>query len=337
MKRYRPALAVANAKYLPLPDESVDLSVQSPPYANKVRNYGAGEGEIGREDGIDCWSWATGSERCGVCYMCAMRAVLEEMWRVLRPTGLAFFVLDDGYARGAAGFRAKEMLLVPERFGLMAQRMGWIVRAKPIWWKRNAKPEGKLRDRPARDYEPIYMLAKGDDYTWNIEAGRREPAAYTRKGGTAAYTANGATNNGVGSKSFHQMAPNGALMRTVLFDEVWHEVLDIPTVASGGLHYAPFPPALAAKLIQIASNPGDLVIDVFAGTGTTCVEAARLDRRAAGFDLSPLFLREDAAARIDRAFGPVEAEMALIADWSAGRAIPGGGEFVDLPLFATPG
>ncbi|NOU34488.1 MAG: hypothetical protein HOO96_41880 [Polyangiaceae bacterium] len=47
-------------------------------------------------------------------------------------------------------------------------------------------------------------------------------------------------------------------------------------------------PTTAARLVHAFSEPGELVLDPFCGSGTVLVEAARLGRRAIGTDLNPL-------------------------------------------------
>ncbi|HEX9491237.1 MAG TPA: site-specific DNA-methyltransferase [Stellaceae bacterium] len=62
-------------------------------------------------------------------------------------------------------------------------------------------------------------------------------------------------------------------------------------------HPAPFPEALPNRLIAMYSFravpalgwPGDIVLDPFVGSGTTCVAARRLGRRFVGIDLNPDF------------------------------------------------
>lgn len=49
-------------------------------------------------------------------------------------------------------------------------------------------------------------------------------------------------------------------------------------------HAAPFPEELPRRLIKLYSCPGDLVLDPFVGSGTTCVAAKRLRRRWFGID-----------------------------------------------------
>ncbi len=66
---------------------------------------------------------------------------------------------------------------------------------------------------------------------------------------------------------------------------------------------AKFPPQLPAFLIERLSDPGDVVLDPMAGSGTTLVEAARLGRRAIGCDIDPL-ARMIATAKLTPVEGP---------------------------------
>ncbi len=63
--------------------------------------------------------------------------------------------------------------------------------------------------------------------------------------------------------------------------------------ASHNLHAFPakFPPQLPRKFIEGLTEPGDVVLDPMAGSGTTVVEALLAGRRGLGFDIDPLALR----------------------------------------------
>jgi DNA modification methylase len=66
-------------------------------------------------------------------------------------------------------------------------------------------------------------------------------------------------------------------------------VFSIPTrrASAGAGHHAAFPPELPRRLIAATSEPGDAVLDPFAGTGTTGEAARALGRRATLVDGSP--------------------------------------------------
>lgn len=51
-------------------------------------------------------------------------------------------------------------------------------------------------------------------------------------------------------------------------------------------HPAPFPVELAARVIKLYSYVGDVVLDPFMGSGSTCIAAKALNRHYVGFDIS---------------------------------------------------
>jgi site-specific DNA-methyltransferase (adenine-specific) len=53
-----------------------------------------------------------------------------------------------------------------------------------------------------------------------------------------------------------------------------------------GFHGCQMPEQLLARIIKVSSNPGDLVVDPFAGSGSTLVVAKKLHRRCFGMELS---------------------------------------------------
>lgn len=66
-------------------------------------------------------------------------------------------------------------------------------------------------------------------------------------------------------------------------------------------HPAQFPVAVIERIIRACSNPGDVVLDPFMGSGTTALVAVQLGRPVIGFELSPRYI-EIAARRLDSFF-----------------------------------
>jgi len=62
-------------------------------------------------------------------------------------------------------------------------------------------------------------------------------------------------------------------------------------------HPTPKPEALLGRVITSTSNAGDVVLDPFAGSGTTCVVAERLGRQWIGIERDPAYI-EIAATRL---------------------------------------
>jgi DNA modification methylase len=79
-------------------------------------------------------------------------------------------------------------------------------------------------------------------------------------------------------------------------------------VKRAGHHPAPFPEKLPGRLMRLYTYgaagdfPGELVLDPFAGTGTTCAVARRMGRRYVGIDIDPAYV-EIARARVHDAKG----------------------------------
>jgi hypothetical protein len=71
--------------------------------------------------------------------------------------------------------------------------------------------------------------------------------------------------------------------RDVFPTDVWR----LAAANSKKAHYAAFPAELVKPIIEACTVPGDLVLDPFAGTGTTCQVAAQMGRRWLGIELNP--------------------------------------------------
>jgi len=69
-----------------------------------------------------------------------------------------------------------------------------------------------------------------------------------------------------------------------------HDRLRIERSLDSGDHSAPFPVELPMRCIGAGCKPAGVVLDMFAGTGTTCEAARKLGRKAIGIDLNPASL-----------------------------------------------
>jgi site-specific DNA-methyltransferase (adenine-specific) len=62
-------------------------------------------------------------------------------------------------------------------------------------------------------------------------------------------------------------------------------VLHLATETGNKEHSAVFPKELPAWFIKLFTKPGDMVIDPFLGSGTTCIAALELDRKSIGVEI----------------------------------------------------
>jgi DNA modification methylase len=244
-----------------LPSDSVQCAVTSPPYWG-LRDYNNPD-QIGLEETLPQ-------------FINRLRTVFSEVKRVLRPDGVFWVNIGDGYTSGNRGWRApdkknparamdvrpstpeglkaKDLMGIPWRLAFALQDDGWYLRADVIWNKPNAMPES-VKDRPTRSHEYVFMLTKGERYYYDKKA---------------------------------VLEANGRNRRSV-----W----DVHTQGFAGAHFATFPPKLIEPCIKSSSRPGDFVLDPFFGSGTVGLVAQNLGRSFVGVELNPAYV-DLAATRI---------------------------------------
>lgn len=285
--------------------------VTSPPYWG-LRDYGV-EGQLGLEASPHA-------------FVEGLVEVFREVRRVLRSDGTCWVNLGDTYvgsrcggvgatsitsgrnhravaaaatarasrSNRASGLKPKDLVGVPWRVALALQDDGWWLRSDIVWSKPNAMPES-VTDRPARSHEYLFLLAKSERYHYDADAIRTPLAEKT-------LTAYGTTRKSKGTDALGRVAahniardlpkrkprlnangePAGANRRSV-----W----TIATRPYHGAHFATFPPDLVEPCVLAGCPVGGLVLDPFAGSGTTLEVALRLGRRALGIELSPEYAR----------------------------------------------
>jgi len=76
------------------------------------------------------------------------------------------------------------------------------------------------------------------------------------------------------------------------FLEWTKSVWTFPAVSARQIgHPAPFPEELPHRLIQLYTFKGDVVIDPFVGSGSTCLSAVRNKRNYIGYDINPDYVK----------------------------------------------
>ncbi len=210
----------------------------------------------------------------------AQHAVLDAVWaevaRVLMPGGLACLVVGDALRRVDGNFQ-----LFPNHARVMDAfaRLGLVTLPYILWKKPTNRPNAFLGSGflPPNAYvtldcEFILIFRKGALRAFPPHDKGRAASRYTKE------------------------------QRDRWFSQVW-EVKGARQRQEGvARRTAAFPPEVPARLVRMFSVEGDLVLDPFAGTGTTLAEAVREGRDAVGFELDGA-LRPSIAAAVERAGG----------------------------------
>lgn len=275
-----------------LPDGLARTIVTSPPYFG-LRDYGEA-GQYGAEASVGE-------------YVARMVELFRELRRVLADDGTLWLNLGDTYSLGSTprhnsntpnknrdgsrdtnpgmaerpdgtGLRAKNLVGIPWRVAFALQEDGWILRSDIIWAKPNQMPES-VTDRPTKAHEYLFLFAKSPRYYYDAHA-IREPHEHPEMTHINRARPNrGFTGHADVTRAGNH--PDGRNKRTV-----W----TVPTVPFPGSHFAVYPPELIRPCIRAGSEPGDVVLDPFSGSGTTGAVATFEGRRYVGIDLNRDYL-----------------------------------------------
>ncbi len=73
--------------------------------------------------------------------------------------------------------------------------------------------------------------------------------------------------------------------------DFWWNIHRIKHRRDRDYHPCQLPEALMERIIRLSTNPGDVVLDAFSGTGTTAVVASRLGRRYVAIDIDGTYVK----------------------------------------------
>jgi len=228
--------------------ESVDLIVTSPPYAEKRKNtYG----------GIPADK-----------YVEWFLPISAELMRVLKPTGSFVLNIKESVDDGERQTYVYELVLA-------LRKQGWLWVDEFIWHKTNPFPMGS-KTRLKDGFERCYHFAKTKKFKLFPDAVKQKSTSKwagdnkRRKNKGAHSTTNGSGMN---------------MSRRIVSDLVRpSNVVTMPSSSINIDHPAVFPQALPEFFIKLMTEPGDLVLDPFMGSGTTALAARNLGRRYEGVE-----------------------------------------------------
>lgn len=210
-----------------------------------------------------------------------------------------------------AGLKPKDMVGIPWRVALALQGDGWILRRDIIWHKPNPMPES-VTDRPTTAHEYIFLMAKSSRYYYDLDAIAepvsanthmrvaqniaRQVGSYRSNGGTKT---NGPMKAVIRSPKVQPDRGDGIKNNQSMVDAISlpvssrnsRSVWTIPSQPHSEAHFATFPDELARRCILAGCPAGGVVLDPFAGSGTTLAVARDLGRRSVGIELNPEYVK----------------------------------------------
>lgn len=239
--------------------EPVDLIITSPPYADaRQKSYGG----VAPDAYVE---WLTRFH--------------SVFWQALKPEGSLILNLKD---KVVDGVRHRYVWHSIERLS----QLGWRCIEDYCWHKKTTMP-GYWPTRFRDAFEYCFHLAKCKHPYINQQAVKVPMAASTRermqralKRPLTAYvsaTGSGFTRNPARWQQSDLVLPTN--------------VLHLAPETRNQHHPAAFPVALPRFFIQLLSPPGGLVLDPFAGSGTTGVAALELSRRVVLMDQCEAYCR----------------------------------------------
>jgi DNA modification methylase len=215
---------------------------------------------------------------------------------------------NSGIGRGKrdTGLKPKDLVGIPWRVAFALQADGWYLRSDIIWSKPNPMPES-VTDRPTKSHEYLFLLSKSARYYYDADA-VREPHRWQDPEllATNAQARQGlrlAQRREAGDMSAVRQQPelgrekgrgkNGNAESEFSASTAGRNLRSVWTIATApypGAHFATFPPKLVEPCIKAGSPEHGVVLDPFAGSGTTGMVAQSLSRRAVLIDLSMDYL-----------------------------------------------
>lgn len=239
------------------PDDSIDLIITSPPYADqRKRTYGG----IKPDEYVD-WFLPKAAE----------------FKRVLNPKGSFVLNIKERVVNGERHTYVLELIM-------KLREQGWLWTEEYMWHKKNSYP-GKWPNRFRDSWERLLHFNKQKKFNMYQESvmipvGDWAKTRLANLSETDKQRDESKVNSGFGKNISNWVG------RDMVFP---NNVLHMATECYNQSHSATFPVDLPVWFINLFTCPGDVVLDPFMGAGTTAVAAKQLGRYFIGIDINEEF------------------------------------------------
>ena len=238
-----------------LSDNSVDLIVTSPPYADQRKSTYGG---IHPDKYVE---W--------------FLPISEQLLRVLKPTGTFILNIKEKVVEGERSTYVMELILA-------MRKQGWYWTEEFIWHKKNSYP-GKWPNRFRDSWERLLQFNKDKKFNMYQEEVMVPMGDWAKNrlknlSETDKIRDNSKVGSGFGKNISNWLDRDKAYPTNVLH---------LATECNNKNHSAAFPEELPEWFIKLFTKQNDTVLDPFMGSGTTLVVANRMRRNSIGIDIVP--------------------------------------------------
>jgi site-specific DNA-methyltransferase (adenine-specific)/site-specific DNA-methyltransferase (cytosine-N4-specific) len=241
-----------------LADNSIDLIFTSPPYADRrVHTYGG----VKPED-----------------YVAWFLPISEQLLRVLKPTGTFVLNIKEKAENGERSTYVLELILA-------LRKQGWLWTEEFVWHKKNCYP-GKWPNRFRDAWERLLQFNKAKKFNMYQDAVKVPIGDWAKDRLKKLSETDQIRDNARNGSGFGKNVSNWVDRDSVYPTNVLH----LATECGNKNHSAAFPEALPEWFIKLFTQEKDVVLDPFAGSGTTLQVAKRLYRHAIGIEIVPEYV-----------------------------------------------
>ncbi|MDR0927926.1 MAG: site-specific DNA-methyltransferase [Ignavibacteria bacterium] len=238
-----------------MPDNYVDLVITSPPYADQRKSTYGG---ISPNKYVE---W--------------FLPISKELLRILKPTGTFILNIKEKVVEGERSTYVMELILE-------MRKQGWFWTEEFIWHKKNCFP-GKWPNRFRDAWERLLQFNKDKHFNMYqdevmVEMGDWAKSRLRNLSDTDKIRDNSKNGSGFGKNISNWIDRKKAYPTNVLH---------LATECNNKNHSAAFPEDLPEWFIKLFTKEGDLVLDPFAGSGTTNIVANRMHRNTIGIEILP--------------------------------------------------
>lgn len=242
-----------------LADNSVDLIVTSPPYADQRKGTYGG---IRADEYVD---W--------------FLPISTQLLRVLKPTGTFVLNIKEKVVNGERSTYVMELIIA-------MRKQGWLWTEEFIWHKKNSYP-GKWPNRFRDSWERLLQFNKEKKFNMYQEEvmvpmGDWAKSRLKKLSDTDKIRDNSKVGSGFGKNISNWLDRDMAYPTNVLH---------LATECNNKNHSAAFPEELPEWFIKLFTKEEDVVLDPFMGSGTTLKVASRMRRNSIGIDTVPEYYK----------------------------------------------